>query len=118
MCTVSIDPQQIYHINFQFKGFCGGDSGGPFVCNGKLTGVVSWGSSCARHGFPGVYANVKTYVDWIKENSVAPTPVAPTTIAPTMVTPTTAVTTTSGIECFKPMISVLVFLYSLLLMLS
>ncbi|CEJ93228.1 hypothetical protein VHEMI08836 [[Torrubiella] hemipterigena] len=40
------------------KDSCSGDSGGPFVINNKLAGVVSWGEGCARADAPGVYANV------------------------------------------------------------
>jgi len=120
---VTIDPTTEICAYFNHKDTCTGDGGAPFVCNGTLTGIRSWGIGCARQGLPGVYTNVKTYVDWIKENLVAPTTVAPTTVAPSTVAPTTAApttadTTTAGIECFKPMISVLVFLYSLLHMLS
>ena len=44
---------------------CYGDSGGPFVCHGVLTGIVSWGLECT---YPGVYTNIREYVNWIKAN--------------------------------------------------
>ncbi|XP_067245926.1 trypsin-2-like [Chanodichthys erythropterus] len=49
------------------KDSCQGDSGGPVVYNGKLGGVVSFGKGCARPGFPGVYAEMCRYTDWIKD---------------------------------------------------
>lgn len=46
-----------------------GDSGGPLVVRNVLLGIVSWGwGGCAHPGFPGVFARVPFYVNWIHEN--------------------------------------------------
>jgi secreted trypsin-like serine protease len=54
---------------------CQGDSGGPLLWtsterdatpeNDVLVGIVSWGKECANAQWPGVYARVATYFDWI-----------------------------------------------------
>jgi len=48
---------------------CYGDSGGPLVAlDGKgyvLLGVVSWGYQCGHPGYPGIYARVASFRDWI-----------------------------------------------------
>uniref|UniRef100_A0A8D8A417 Trypsin eta n=2 Tax=Culex pipiens TaxID=7175 RepID=A0A8D8A417_CULPI len=47
---------------------CQGDSGGPLVCGETLAGVVSHGYKCAEPRFPGIYADVAYYRDWIARN--------------------------------------------------
>ncbi|XP_015127754.1 chymotrypsin-like elastase family member 2A [Diachasma alloeum] len=54
------------------SGSCVGDSGGPLQCRRsdgvwQLAGITSFGSGCARPGFPDVYTKVQHYVEWIKK---------------------------------------------------
>jgi len=55
---------------------CKADSGGPLTCKteGKsyLHGIVSWGPSegCGLPNRPGVYTNVKNYLNWIEETMI------------------------------------------------
>ena len=51
---------------------CHGDSGGPLIQLDTdineyiLTGVISFGKGCANPNFPGVYAKVEYFLDWIR----------------------------------------------------
>ncbi|XP_022247413.1 transmembrane protease serine 3-like, partial [Limulus polyphemus] len=51
------------------KGTCHGDSGGPFQCKRGdkwyLAGLTSFGSGCAKRGFPDVYTRITYFLDWI-----------------------------------------------------
>lgn len=44
---------------------CSGDSGGGAVQNNRLMGIVSFGTGCARPGYPGVYTRVGNLRRWI-----------------------------------------------------
>ncbi|XP_055591229.1 trypsin zeta-like [Uranotaenia lowii] len=46
------------------QGTCMGDSGGPMIVNGVLTGLVSWGVPCAM-GVPDVYTQVASHRSWV-----------------------------------------------------
>lgn len=44
---------------------CQGDSGGPLTCGSTVYGATSWGKGCARKDYPGVWAKVYYFRDWI-----------------------------------------------------
>jgi len=43
------------------------DSGGPYVCNGRLTGVTSFGRTkdCSDRNYPPVFMDVHHFKEWI-----------------------------------------------------
>jgi trypsin len=51
------------------KDSCEADSGGPLACNGQLCGIISFGYGCGEPDFPGVYAKIPKFVEWIEENA-------------------------------------------------
>lgn len=65
---------------------CSGDSGGPLAIDRSgtwtLAGVTSWGMGCADPDYPGLYARVTTFTDWISATMAGgPTvPSAPTNL--------------------------------------
>ena len=59
------------HQNGTVTDACQGDSGGPLICRAVndmqnfITGVVSTGSTCGSHNYPGIYVPVAKYWYWI-----------------------------------------------------
>ena len=47
------------------QDFCRGDSGGPLTFKGQHVGLVSWGLGCALEGYPGVYAQTDSMLDFL-----------------------------------------------------
>ncbi|XP_071444188.1 mite allergen Der f 3-like [Hetaerina americana] len=57
------------------KDACQGDSGGPLVVKGKdnkhhIIGVISSGIGCGSKQYPGVYARVSSFIDWISSKII------------------------------------------------
>lgn len=81
---------------------CQGDSGGPLTVAGpngrRLVGIVSWGYGCGDRRFPGMYARVSAYYDWIRDRVPLPTATPPANPTPSC----TAQASTSGLPIDIP----------------
>lgn len=86
------------------KDSCQGDSGGPLFIprsDGEQMqiGIVSWGRGCAEAGYPGVYASVGHFQDWIRSRVLDVTftrPSAPGSPTQASVAPLTAGASETG----------------------
>nr|CAH0109607.1 unnamed protein product [Daphnia galeata] len=59
------------------SGTCVGDSGGPLQCSLRdgrwyLAGITSFGSGCAKPGFPDVFTRLTYYLPWIRKKLRSP----------------------------------------------
>jgi secreted trypsin-like serine protease len=52
-------------ISASGRSACSGDSGGPMVCGGRLSGATSWGESSCNPSYPSVYTRVSYFRSWI-----------------------------------------------------
>lgn len=67
--TTAITDNQLCTFAGQGVGGCMGDSGGGFVANGQLAGIISWGRPCAA-GYPDVLTSIHDVNSWIQSNKV------------------------------------------------
>ncbi|KAG5893954.1 hypothetical protein JTB14_027702 [Gonioctena quinquepunctata] len=51
------------------KDYCEQDAGGSAEVDGKVVGIASWGEGCGDPEKPGVYTNVASFREWIKEKT-------------------------------------------------
>lgn len=71
---VNVAPNKVCAIHperIDGKDACQGDSGGPLqrLKDGKLIGIVSFGSGCAQAKFAGIYSRVSSMRSWIRRTA-------------------------------------------------
>lgn len=68
---ILIEEQQFCASGPSGADACKGDSGGPLLIEGEeedlLVGLVSFGEDCGDPAYPGVYARISTYHDWLQQ---------------------------------------------------
>lgn len=73
--NINITERQICAGGSKNRDTCQGDSGGPLMVvqndTWYIAGVVSFGVSCGREGWPGVYVHIPNYIDWINATILA-----------------------------------------------
>ncbi|XP_017107471.2 trypsin I-P1-like [Drosophila bipectinata] len=64
---------------------CEGDSGGPLICDGRVYGIVSFGTGCGEPNYPGIYTDVYFFLKWIMNNLSPPNTVPIPVLIPELV---------------------------------
>ncbi|XP_031842731.1 trypsin-1 [Nomia melanderi] len=64
------DRQICYGFQNGGKDSCKGDSGGALTVDSTAIGITSWGDECAAERSPGVYTDVISVVDWIRNKAM------------------------------------------------
>lgn len=49
------------------EAVCRGNIGGGLYCNGRITGILSFGLGCGNINQPGVYMQPRFYRGWIQQ---------------------------------------------------
>jgi secreted trypsin-like serine protease len=85
--TLGDDELAAGYLGVGGRDACTRDSGGPLVVPGAYgqgfvqVGVVSWGAGCARAEYPGVYARLAVFKEWIDAQLAASAAVEESVIA-------------------------------------
>ncbi|GFG39796.1 hypothetical protein Cfor_01711 [Coptotermes formosanus] len=70
-CNIQLDPyvqvDQICAEGREGSNACFLDEGGPLVCGGQLSGILSHSVNCGKKDKPSVYASVFSHRDWIQQ---------------------------------------------------